>query len=119
MSFLLSRLAREVKVVPTNSHEANSWAANSAGLLAWRPRACGLPTRLALSTTNEEGPCRTVARARVAPPYSRAAATVSHRLPERGVCGWLSMSARRGQHRTASLRPWQKISADWNTLSLR
>ncbi len=45
--FLLSRLAREVKVVPANSHRANARAANSAGLLAWRPLAGGLPIRLA------------------------------------------------------------------------
>ena len=37
MSFLLSRLAREVKVVPANSHERVRGLQDSAGLLAWRP----------------------------------------------------------------------------------
>ena len=49
MSFLRSRLAREVKVVPVHALEAMDWAANSAGLLTWRPRAGGLPNRLAFA----------------------------------------------------------------------
>jgi hypothetical protein len=53
--FLLSRLAREVKVVPAKSREAISRAANSAGLLAWRPLAHGLPIRLALTTWPNSG----------------------------------------------------------------
>jgi hypothetical protein len=52
--FLLSRLAREVKVVPAKSREAISRAANSAGLLAWRPLARGLPIRLALDDPAEQ-----------------------------------------------------------------
>ena len=71
MRSLLSRLAREVKVVACPGSFPAFAIADSVGLLAWR----NFPAR----PSHPE--MRAVARAEFLPPYSRAAATVLHRLP--------------------------------------
>ena len=71
-----SRLARESRL----SLRIRSWRfrglRNSAGFLAWRPAASGLPIQQALNDLRW-----TVACSRVAPPYSRAAATACTVFP--------------------------------------
>jgi hypothetical protein len=71
MRSLLSRLAREVKVVACPGSSPAFAIADSVGLLAWR-NFVARPSRPEIGA---------VARAEFLPPYSRAAATVLHRLP--------------------------------------
>jgi len=71
MEGLLSRLAREAGFAAYPGSIPASAVAGSVGLLAWRTSAAR-PSRPGF---------RAVARAEDSPPYSRAAATVSHRLP--------------------------------------
>src|SRR5579862_3287238 len=85
-------LARELKVVRKRACGVHfrietppvSWLGELSRYI--RDPSAAFPSRHRISIDSLAGP---VARAEKLPPYSRAAATVFHRLPVRGVSLWL------------------------------